>query len=60
MNDILNKHWHTLPEAEVVDSLATDLDKGLDASEVERRRVVRHGDLTLHLCPTSTHTIMLL
>ncbi len=38
MNDILNKQWHTLPEAEVVDSLATDLDKGLDASEVERRR----------------------
>jgi hypothetical protein len=28
----------TLPEAEVVDSLATDLVKGMDASEVERRR----------------------
>jgi Ca2+-transporting ATPase len=38
MNDILNKQWHTLPETEVIDSLATDLDKGLDASEVERRR----------------------
>jgi Ca2+-transporting ATPase len=37
MNDILNKQWHTLPEAEVVDSLATDPEKGLDASEVERR-----------------------
>lgn len=38
MNDVLNKLWHTLPEAEVVDSLATNQDKGLNASEVERRR----------------------
>jgi magnesium-transporting ATPase (P-type) len=38
MNEILNKQWYTLPEAEVVDSLATDVDKGLDASEAGRRR----------------------
>ncbi|MDD2734745.1 MAG: cation-transporting P-type ATPase [Desulfuromonadaceae bacterium] len=38
MNDILNKQWHTLPEKEASDLLATEPDNGLDSPEVARRQ----------------------
>lgn len=37
MKEILEKHWHHLPEAEVVTFLETTVDKGLDTFEVEHR-----------------------
>lgn len=38
MKSLLEEQWHALPEAEVVSLLGATLDKGLDVSEVERRR----------------------
>ncbi len=38
MNEIPDRPWHTLPEAEVADLLGTAPDKGLDASEAHLRQ----------------------
>lgn len=38
MTKILNKHWHHLPESEVIDLLDTQPDTGLDNFEIEERR----------------------
>ena len=38
MKEILEEHWHHLPEAEVVDFLETAMDKGLDTFEVGHRQ----------------------
>lgn len=38
MKEILEEHWHHLPEAEVVEFLETALDKGLDTFEVGHRQ----------------------
>ena len=38
MKEILEEHWHHLPETEVVDFLESALDKGLDAFEVGHRQ----------------------
>jgi len=38
MQNLLEKHWHHLPQEEVLDLLDTDLDKGLDRLEVEDRQ----------------------
>jgi Ca2+-transporting ATPase len=38
MKEILVKHWHHLPEAEVVEFLGTALDKGLDTFDVGHRQ----------------------
>jgi len=38
MQTLLEKHWHHLPQEEVLDLLDTDLDKGLDRFEVEDRQ----------------------
>jgi cation-transporting ATPase F len=38
MKPLLEKHWHHLPQEEVLDLLDTDLDKGLDRFEVEDRQ----------------------
>ena len=38
MKPLLEKHWHHLPEEEVLDLLDTDADKGLDRFEVEQRQ----------------------
>ena len=38
MEDLIGRHWHHLPEAEVVDLLGGDVRRGLDLFEVERRR----------------------
>ncbi|MGV1098367.1 cation-transporting P-type ATPase [Thiovibrio sp. JS02] len=37
MDDLLGKHWHHLPEAEVVDLLGSGKEKGLDLFEIKRR-----------------------
>ena len=37
METILSKHWHHLPETEVLDLLETDLDRELDLFAVENR-----------------------
>ncbi len=37
MKEILEEHWHHLPEAEVTDFLGTDPDRGLDTFEVGHR-----------------------
>ncbi len=37
METILSRHWHHLPEFEVVDLLETDLECGLDLLTVENR-----------------------
>ena len=38
MKPLLEKHWHHLPQEEVLDLLDTDSDKGLDRFEVEDRQ----------------------
>jgi len=38
MKEILEEHWHHLPEAELIEFLETSPDKGLDTFEVEHRR----------------------
>ena len=38
MNTLLEKHWHHLPQPEVLDLLDTDAAKGLDRFEVEERQ----------------------
>jgi len=38
MKPLLEKHWHHLPQDEVLDLLDTDLTKGLDRFEVEDRQ----------------------
>ncbi len=38
MKTLLEKHWHHLPQEEVLDLLDTDMDKGLDQFEVEKRQ----------------------
>ena len=38
MKPLLEKHWHHLPQEEVLDLLDTDMDKGLDRFEVEKRQ----------------------
>ena len=38
MRTILGKHWHQLPDTEVLGLLETDRDHGLDSSEVTHRR----------------------
>ena len=38
MQTLLEKHWHHLPQEEVLDLLDTDADKGLDRFEVEERQ----------------------
>ena len=38
MKPLLEKHWHHLPQDEVLDLLDTDLSKGLDRFEVEDRQ----------------------
>jgi calcium-translocating P-type ATPase len=38
MNTLLEKHWHHLPQPEVLDLLDTDVVKGLDRFEVEERQ----------------------
>jgi cation-transporting ATPase F len=38
METLIGKHWHHLPDAEVVDLLGGDARRGLDLFEVERRR----------------------
>jgi len=38
MKEILEEHWHHLPEVEVVEFLETALDKGLDTFEVVHRQ----------------------
>lgn len=38
MKDILEHHWHHLPEAEVLDLLDSDQGKGLDRFEIEERQ----------------------
>ena len=38
MKPLLEKHWHHLPQEEVLDLLDTDADKGLDRFEAEDRQ----------------------
>jgi len=38
MEEVLGRHWHEVPEADVLALLGTDRDRGLDATEVNRRR----------------------
>ena len=38
METILSRHWHHLPESEVLDLVETDLDRGLDLFAVENRQ----------------------
>jgi Ca2+-transporting ATPase len=38
MKNILDEHWHHLPEAEVIHFLETELEQGLDTFEVRRRQ----------------------
>ena len=38
MKPLLEKHWHHLPQEEVLDLLDTDLEKGLDRFDVEERQ----------------------
>ncbi len=38
MESILSRHWHHLPEAEILELAETDLDRGLDLFAVETRR----------------------
>ncbi len=38
MQTILSRHWHHLPESEVLDLLESDRDSGLDILEVEERQ----------------------
>ncbi len=38
LDSLLKKHWHHLPQEEVLDLLDTDMDKGLDRFEVEERQ----------------------
>ena len=38
MKTLLEKHWHHLPQEEVLDLLDTDPDKGLDRFEAEDRQ----------------------
>ena len=38
MQTNLGKHWHQLPDTEVLGLLETDRDRGLDYSEVTRRQ----------------------
>ena len=38
METSLSRHWHHLPEAEIIDLLETDLESGLDVFEVEDRQ----------------------
>lgn len=38
MKSLLEKHWHHLPQEEVLDLLDSDADKGLDRFEVEDRQ----------------------
>ncbi len=38
LDSLLKKHWHHLPQEEVLDLLDTDEDKGLDRFEVEERQ----------------------
>ena len=40
MTKLLHKHWHHLPESEVVDLLDTQADIGLDSFEIEQRRQI--------------------
>ena len=38
METILSRHWHHLPESEILDLVETDLDRGLDLFAVENRQ----------------------
>ena len=38
LDSLLNKHWHHLPQDEVLDLLDTDAEKGLDRFEAEERQ----------------------
>ncbi len=38
MEELMGKHWHHMPCAEVIDLLETDPDRGLDQFEIEERR----------------------
>ncbi|MCU0835199.1 MAG: cation-transporting P-type ATPase [Chromatiaceae bacterium] len=38
MQDLLEKHWHHLPDAEVLDLLDTNAERGLDRFEVSERQ----------------------
>ncbi|MBT0652014.1 cation-transporting P-type ATPase [Geomobilimonas luticola] len=38
MKEILEEHWHHLPDAEVIELLETDLNRGLDTFEVGHRQ----------------------
>ena len=38
MKSLLDKHWHHLPQEEILDLLDTDLEKGLDSFNVEERQ----------------------
>ncbi|PHS25106.1 MAG: carbonate dehydratase [Methylophaga sp.] len=38
MNSLLDKHWHHLPQEEILDLLDTDLEKGLDSFDIEERQ----------------------
>ncbi len=37
MQTIMGKHWHHLPEHEVLNLLDTNVDRGLDRFEIETR-----------------------
>ena len=47
MEQILNRHWHTLPSEEAARLLISDTEKGLDLFEVNRR-LERFGRNALH------------
>ena len=38
MDTLLDRHWHHLPEDEVLDLLESDRENGLDIFEAEHRR----------------------
>ncbi len=44
-NSLLEKHWHYLPVNEVAELLGSDLARGLNAGEVERRRATFGANL---------------
>ena len=38
MNSLLGKHWHHLPDDEVLDLLDSDIQQGLDMFEIKHRQ----------------------
>ncbi len=56
MEDLIGRHWHHLPEEEVVDLLGGDVRRGLDLFEVERRR--RHFGPNVLTPPRRTSPIV--